>query len=311
MKNKLTIATRGSKLALWQAEHIASRLTERYDGLTVELKIIKTSGDKILDVPLAKVGGKGLFVKEIEEALMDGSADLAVHSMKDVPAQLPEGLKLGVMPEREQATDTFLSVDYPTLSDLPTGAVVGTSSLRRQSQVLGLRPDLDVVSLRGNLDTRVRKLKEARFAGIIVATAGLRRLGLCAPHAQVLGPPEFLPAVGQGALGLEYREDDAEIEELLGFMDHFSSRVCVTAERAFLHRLEGGCQVPIAGHATMPSRERVVLEGLVADLEGERVFRDRVEGKAIDARDLGVALAEKVLDAGGRQVLDEIYYQES
>jgi len=307
----LTIATRGSKLALWQAEHIASRLTERYDGLTVELKIIKTSGDKILDVPLAKVGGKGLFVKEIEEALMDGSADLAVHSMKDVPAQLPEGLKLGVMPEREQATDTFLSVDYPTLSDLPTGAVVGTSSLRRQSQVLGLRPDLDVVSLRGNLDTRVRKLKEARFAGIIVATAGLRRLGLCAPHAQVLGPPEFLPAVGQGALGLEYREDDAEIEELLGFMDHFSSRVCVTAERAFLHRLEGGCQVPIAGHATMPSRERVVLEGLVADLEGERVFRDRVEGKAIDARDLGVALAEKVLDAGGRQVLDEIYYQES
>jgi len=242
---------------------------------------------------------------------MDGSADLAVHSMKDVPAQLPEGLKLGVMPEREQATDPFLSVDHPTLSDLPTGAVVGTSSLRRQSQVLGLRPDLEVVSLRGNLDTRVRKLKEGRFAAIIVATAGLRRLGLCAPHAQVLGPPEFLPAVGQGALGLEYREDDAEIEELLGFMDHFPSRVCVTAERAFLHRLEGGCQVPIAGHAIMPSRERVVLEGLVADLEGKRVFRDRVEGKAIDARDLGVALAEKVLDVGGRQVLDEIYYQES
>jgi len=230
----ITIATRGSKLALWQAEHIAARLRERHPGLAVELLKIKTTGDKILDVPLAKVGGKGLFVKEIEEALLDGRADIAVHSMKDVPAVLPAGLVIGAVPQREDPTDALLSVAYDGLAGLPRGARVGTSSLRRQAQLAALRPDLAIETLRGNLDTRVKKLLSGQFAAIVVASAGLNRLGLAAPKRHTLAPPEFLPAVAQGALGIELRADRADVASLLAFLDHEPTRLAVTAERAFL-----------------------------------------------------------------------------
>jgi hydroxymethylbilane synthase len=284
---------------------VATRLRETHPGLAVTLLPIKTKGDKILDVPLAKVGGKGLFVKEIEEALLDGRADLAVHSMKDVPAEQPEGLVVGVIPEREDPCDRLLSVVYDSLDALPRGATVGTSSLRRKAQLLGLRPDLSIIDLRGNLDTRVGKLLDGRFDAIIVATAGLNRLGLAAPKSVRLGPPEFLPAAAQGALGLEYRRDDPETADLTAFFDHPESHDAVTAERAFLARLEGGCQVPIAAHAVI-SGETVSLAGLVADPDTGRTFRDAIAGKRSEAAALGRALAESVLAMGARAVLDAV-----
>ena len=304
----MRIATRGSQLALWQARYIQGRLEARYPGLRVELVVIKTRGDKIVDVPLAKVGGKGLFVKEIEDALLAGEADMAVHSMKDVPAKLPEGLKIGVIPEREQPTDTLLSVHYAGLDALPHGARVGTSSLRRQSQLLAIRPDLRLVSLRGNLDTRVRKLHEEAFDAIVVATAGLRRLGLSAPQAEELAPPRFYPAVAQGALGIEYREDRSDLDQMLGFLDHPPSRWCVEAERAFLFTLEGGCQVPIAGYAHLdPEGRHVHLTGLVADVAGTTVVLRSGSAKTHQAAALGVSLANQVLAAGGQGILDAVY----
>ncbi|MBP9944313.1 MAG: hydroxymethylbilane synthase [Desulfomicrobium sp.] len=304
--NTIRIATRGSKLALWQAHHISGLLRAQYPGLTVELNIIKTKGDKILDVPLAKIGGKGLFVKEIEEALLAGEADIAVHSMKDVPAELPEGLKLGIIPEREQPTDSFLSVDYPDVASLPAGARVGTSSLRRQTQLMGMRRDLCILSLRGNLDTRVGKLMAGEFDAIIVATAGMNRLELSAPQMQELAPPLFYPAVAQGALGIEYRVDRPELDELLAFLDHAASRVCVEAERSFLFGLDGGCQVPIAGHATLCGDE-ITLTGLVADLCGERVIRRQASAPSREALKLGADVAKAVLADGGQEILDEVY----
>lgn len=304
--NTIRIATRGSKLALWQAHHISGLLRAQYPGLTVDLNIIKTKGDKILDVPLAKIGGKGLFVKEIEEALLAGEADIAVHSMKDVPAELPEGLKLGIIPEREQPTDSFLSVDYADVASLPAGARVGTSSLRRQTQLMGMRRDLCILSLRGNLDTRVNKLLAGEFDAIIVATAGMNRLGLTAPKMQELAPPQFFPAVAQGALGIEYRADRPELDGLLAFLDHAPSRVCVQAERSFLFGLDGGCQVPIAGFATL-SGDQITLTGLVADLCGDRVIRRQASAPSHAALELGADVAKAVLAAGGQDILDEVY----
>ncbi|MDY7000653.1 MAG: hydroxymethylbilane synthase [Thermodesulfobacteriota bacterium] len=305
---KLTIATRGSKLALWQAEHVKALLEKEYPGIEVELLKIKTTGDKILDVPLAKVGGKGLFVKEIEEALLDGRADLAVHSMKDVPVELPEGLMLGIIPEREDFTDTLLSVNFNGLAELPKGAKVGTSSLRRKSQLLLLRPDLDIQDLRGNVDTRLRKLNEGQFDAIVMATAGLKRLGLSAPKHQILGPPQFLPAVAQGALGIEYHKDREDVAKALAFLDHPESRISVMAERGFLTGLEGGCQVPIAAHASL-NGDTVTLTGFVADLEASHIVHRQTKGPASKAFDLGLALAQEVLDAGGKAILDEVYGQ--
>jgi hydroxymethylbilane synthase len=302
---KLVIATRGSKLALWQARHIQSRLLE-FGCPKVDLLPLKTTGDKIQDVPLAKVGGKGLFVKEIEEAMLDGRADLAVHSMKDVPTEQPAGLVLGVVPERELPSDSLLSVHHDSLKQLPQGATVGTSSLRRQAQLLILRPDLCIESLRGNVDTRLRKLLEGQFEAIVMATAGLKRLGLAAPKQSVLGPPDFLPAIGQGALGIEYRADDAELAAFLAPLNHHASSVCVAAERGFLAGLEGGCQVPIAGYATLAG-DTVTLEGLVADCEGRRVIRRGRSGPASSARELGLGLAAEVLAGGGKAILDELY----
>ena len=308
---KVTIATRGSQLALWQAEHIKSRLMAQYEGLEVELLILKTKGDIILDVPLAKVGGKGLFVKEIEEALLAGTADLAVHSMKDVPMVLPEGLTLGAVPEREVCTDLFLSEKYAALEDLPQGAKLGTSSLRRQSQALALRPDLEVAMLRGNVETRLRKMKEGQYDAIILARAGVKRLGLGASLQQDLTPPSFLPAVGQGALGIEIRDDRPEMRELVAFLDHTPTRLCVTAERAFLRRLDGGCQVPIAAHAVLEG-EGLVLEALVADPLGKVVFRDTVCCAATleEAEAAGQKLAEKLLADGADKILAELYQAE-
>ena len=308
---KVTIATRGSQLALWQAEHIKSRLMAQYEGLEVELLILKTKGDIILDVPLAKVGGKGLFVKEIEEALLAGTADLAVHSMKDVPMVLPEGLTLGAVPEREICTDLFLSEKYAALEDLPQGAKLGTSSLRRQSQALALRPDLEVAMLRGNVETRLRKMKEGQYDAIILARAGVKRLGLGASLQQDLTPPSFLPAVGQGALGIEIRDDRPEMRELVAFLDHSPTRLCVTAERAFLRRLDGGGQVPIAAHAVLEGEE-LCLEALVADPLGKVVFRDTVRCAATleDADAAGQKLAEKLLADGADKILAELYQAE-
>ncbi len=307
MSDRITVATRGSKLALWQAEHIAERLKSQDPALEVELMIIKTSGDKIQDVPLAKVGGKGLFVKEIEEALLAGEADLAVHSMKDMPAAMVSGLTLGVIPKRDDHTDALLSTAYDGLDALPSGSVVGTSSLRRQAQILALRPDLQIEPLRGNLDTRLRKLEQDQFAAIIVASVGLKRLGLSAPYQTPLGPPGFLPAIGQGALGIEYRQGDTAIEERIQFLNDEVTRATVTAERAFLHELEGGCQVPIGGLARMEGPGRLVLEGLVADVDGTTVIRRSAEGKAEDAEAIGRDVARAILESGGKSILDRVY----
>lgn len=308
--NTLVIATRGSALALWQANHIKDCLESEHPGLTVELLKIKTKGDKILDVPLAKVGGKGLFVKEIEEALLDGRAHLAVHSMKDVPTELPEGLEVGIIPEREDPTDTLLSVNYAGLDNLPHNAKVGTSSLRRQSQLAALRPDLEITWLRGNLDTRVGKLMDGQYDAIILATAGLNRLGMTAPHMEILGPPDFLPAVAQGALGIEYRKDNAEVIKMLAFLDHQPTKYQVLAERGFLTGLDGGCQVPIAAWSVLEG-DRIRLTGFVADVDGSRPIRMEEEGHVDDAWDMGMALADRVLKAGGKEILDEVYSREN
>ena len=306
---KLVIATRGSALALWQANHIKALLQERHARLDVELLVLKTRGDVILDVPLAKVGGKGLFVKEIEEALLSGAADIAVHSMKDVPMELPEGLVLGIVPEREDPTDLFLSVKYESLEDLPAGAVVGTSSLRRQAQVLALRPDLKVESLRGNVDTRLRKLSEGQFAAIVMATAGMKRLGLSMPKERPLTPPAFVPAVGQGALGIEFRADRKDLADMMAFMEHRPTRVCVEAERGLLAGLDGGCQVPIAGHAEMLDADTFELEGLVGEVDGSAIIRRKVTGRADEARAVGLALARALAEDGGAEILAKVYAQ--
>ncbi len=305
-RTSLVIGTRGSQLALWQAKWVQARLREVAPSVLVRLQRIRTSGDKILDVPLAKIGGKGLFVKEIEEALSRGEIDLAVHSMKDVPSMLPEGLSIVCVPVREDARDAVLARNHVALRDLPAGAKVGTSSLRRQSQLLAHRPDLTVGMLRGNVNTRLRKLQEGEFDAILLAAAGLTRLGWAGHVTEYLPSSVSLPAVGQGALGIESRADDTFVRELLAPIDDPRTSVAVSTERAFLDRLEGGCQVPIAGHAVVENR-MVQFEGLVASIDGTRVIRDRIEGPVEQAAPLGVSLAQRILDAGGKQILDQIY----
>lgn len=321
----LIIATRGSRLALWQAHHVRDRLRAADPQRDIELLVLKTRGDIILDVPLAKVGGKGLFVKEIEEALLDGRADLAVHSMKDVPMSLPEGLTLGAVLEREDPDDLFLSHHFASLDALPAGARVGTSSLRRQAQVLALRPDLQVLMLRGNVDTRLGKLAQGQYEAIIMASSGIRRLELTLPFEERLAPPRFLPACGQGALGVEFRDDRADLHALCAFLDHEDTRLCVEAERGFLAGLNGGCQTPIAGHAVR-GPEGLVLQGLVGAVDGSRLLRHQI---AIElplcttpdatrtnaatpataraaAREGGLTLARELLARGGDALLCEL-----
>ena len=305
-RRSLVLGTRGSRLAIWQAEWVQARLREIAPDVAVTLQRIKTSGDKILDVPLAKIGGKGLFVKEIEEALLQGTIDLAVHSMKDVPTVLPEGLDILCVPEREDPRDALISRNGASLDQLPKGARVGTSSLRRQAQLLHRRPDLKIEVLRGNLDTRLRKLRDGEFEAIVLAAAGLRRMGWTEQVTEYLPAGVSLPAIGQGALGIEGRRDDAFVRGLVSALEHPPTRAAVTAERALLEKMEGGCQVPIAAHATIAG-DRLRLEGLVASVDGRQLVQDSVEGPAADARQLGTRLGEQLLRRGGDAILKEIY----
>jgi hydroxymethylbilane synthase len=274
--------------------------------MTVSIQRIQTSGDKILDVPLAKIGGKGLFVKEIEEALLRGEIDLAVHSMKDVPTQLPEGLDILCVPPREDPRDALISHQSVSFDQLKSGARVGTSSLRRQAQLLYHRPDFTIEMLRGNLDTRLRKLREGQYDAIVLAAAGLRRLGWDKEVTEYLPTERSLPAIGQGALGIEGRRDDAFLRTLIAKLEHPPTRTAILAERALLQRLEGGCQVPIAAHARLKG-DRLELEGMIASVDGHRMIRDQVEGPADNPQALGLELAERLLAQGGDKILDVIF----
>ncbi|WP_371970918.1 hydroxymethylbilane synthase [Acinetobacter sp. AL9] len=302
----LKIATRQSPLALWQAEHIRARLEAMHADLTVELVTFVTQGDKILDTPLAKIGGKGLFVKELEAALMDGRADLAVHSMKDVPMALPEGLSLAVICEREDPLDAFVSNHYASFADLPQGAKVGTSSLRRKCQILKARPDLEIIDLRGNVGTRLSKLDDGQYDAIILASAGLKRLGLAERIRHTIQPDLSLPAVGQGALGLECRsQDQAVLDLILPLMDA-DTNVCVRAERAFNAYLEGGCQVPIAGYATLQNGQ-LQIEGRVGSVDGQTILKAVQYGAPEQAEMLGEELAKALLAQGAGELLKALY----
>lgn len=304
----IVIATRRSALARWQAEHVAD-LLRALTGSPVELLPLVTRGDKILDVPLAKVGGKGLFVKEIEEALLDGRADLAVHSLKDVPTELPPGLVLGAIPVREDPRDALCAPKWRSLDALPQGAKVGTSSLRRQTQLKALRPDLELVSIRGNVQTRLDRAG-ADCDAVILAHAGLKRLGLADAATQVLQPTQCLPAIGQGALAIEIRADDPRIGPLVEKLDHQETRAAVEAERALLATLEGGCQVPIAGYATVRDG-RIRLDGLVGTVDGSTVLRVEREGPASDAARLGREAGEELLANGAREILAALIGKEA
>lgn len=305
MKAKLTIGTRQSLLALWQSNHIAALLREKYPECEVVLKKIVTKGDRILDVPLAQIGGKGLFTKEIETELADGTIDLAVHSLKDMPTVLPEGLCLTAITERANVGDAFVSNKYTSFEELPLGAVIGTSSLRRKAQLLAARPDLQIMDLRGNVDTRLRKLDEGLYDAIILAAAGLERLGHGDRITALIPPDVCLPAVGQGALAIEARTADDEVRSMLEFLNDLPTKQSTDAERAFLGLLEGGCQVPIGVHADVAG-EQIKIEAIIAALDGSTVLRDAITGKAEDAVALGQQLGKKMLAAGGQEILAAI-----
>ncbi len=306
MSETLRIATRKSLLALWQAEYVKAELERHHPGLTVELVPLVSRGDKILDVPLAKVGGKGLFVKELEHAITSGEADIAVHSMKDVPMEFPEGLGLPVICPREDPRDAFVSNHYKQLSDMPSGTVVGTSSLRRQCQILAARPDLEVKFLRGNVQTRLRKLDDGEYDAIVLATAGLVRLELEERIRSRIAPEESLPAGGQGAVGIECRTDDPRTIELISPLHHEPTAELVLAERAMNRRLEGGCQVPIACYA-IPSDEGLWLRGLVGSPDGTEMLYDEIRGPIAEGEAMGITLAERLLAAGADRILAEVY----
>jgi len=338
-KNKVLIGTRGSKLALWQAEWVKSELKRLYPDLKIELSKIKTTGDKILNVPLAKVGGKGLFVKEIEESLLSKEVDIAVHSMKDVPTDLPEGLNIGAICRREDPRDAFLSrisnfkFQISNFKSLPQGAIIGTSSLRRSCQLHNIRPDLHIEGLRGNLDTRLRKLDEGQFDAIILAAAGIKRLGLTDRITEMLPTEISLPAIGQGAIGIECRVDDEFMNNLISLLDNKKTSICVRAERAFLKRLGGGCQVPIAAYARIVSQQSIFnnqqtplhpplakggsrggndsallfMDGLVGSITGDMIIRGHIEGSPDLAESFGITLAEDILSRGAKELLEKIY----
>ncbi|MCU7843491.1 MAG: hydroxymethylbilane synthase [Candidatus Thiodiazotropha sp. (ex Monitilora ramsayi)] len=306
MSQTIRIATRKSPLAMWQAEHVAAELKKAHPGIEVELLGMTTQGDKILDTPLAKIGGKGLFIKELEQGLLSGDADIAVHSMKDVPVELPEGLHLPVIMQREDPRDAFVSNNYKHLDELPEGACVGTSSLRRQSQLAERRPDLKIKSLRGNVNTRLRKLDEGEYDAIILAAAGLKRLGFESRITALIGPEQSLPAIGQGAVGIECRADDTETNALIAPLHHEETAVCVRAERAMNQRLNGGCQVPIAGYAMLESGN-LWLRGLVGEPDGSDIIRGEVEGATNEAEAMGIGLAERLLEWGADEILKALY----
>ena len=305
MKKIITIGTRKSLLALWQSNYIKDCLEKKYPDCEVRLQKIVTKGDKILDVPLSKIGGKGLFTKEIETALLDGEADLAVHSLKDMPTKLPDGLCLTAITRRAVVGDAFVSNKYRTFAEMPAGAVLGTSSLRRKAQLLARRPDLDIRDLRGNVDTRLRKLDDGQYDAIILAAAGLTRLGYADRIRETLPCDFCIPAVGQGALAIECRSDNTEVRNLLEFLNHPETKSCTDAERAFLGLVEGGCQVPIGVHADI-ANDTMHITAIIASLDGSTLIRDEIDGNPADAIVLGKTLGNRMLETGGREILDAI-----
>ncbi len=303
----IRIATRKSPLALWQAEYVAARLRQLHPGLATEIIGMSTRGDKILDTPLSKIGGKGLFVKELEQGILAGEADLAVHSMKDVPVEFPDGLHLAVILQREDPRDAFVCNHYDDLMELPLGAVVGTASLRRQCQIAARRPDLRIEVLRGNVNTRLRKLDDGEFAAILLAASGLKRLEFDSRIRRLLPPEESLPAIGQGALGIECRCDDAYLHQLLAPLHHLPTAHCVEAERAMNRRLQGGCQVPIGGYALLNDQGELWLRGLVGTPDGTTLIRGERRGTPEEREVLGNDLAEELLAQGAATILNALY----
>ncbi len=302
----IRIATRKSPLALWQAKHVAARLQAAFPGLRAELVAMTTRGDKLLDAPLAKVGGKGLFVKELEQGMLDGEADIAVHSMKDVPVEFPEGLHLAAILEREDPRDALVSVRYPSFQSLPPDAKIGTSSLRRQCQIRERFPACETLNLRGNVNTRLAKLDAGEFDAIVLAAAGLKRLGLNQRITEVLPPETSLPAIGQGAIGIECRADDVRVNGLVSVLHDETTALRVMAERAMNERLQGGCQVPIADYAELENG-LIRLRGLVGSPDGRRMIRGEMTGSVENARNLGIMLAEELLAKGADNILRELY----
>lgn len=302
---RLRIATRKSPLALWQAEHVRARLLEIHSKLQVELVTMSTQGDRVLDSPLAKIGGKGLFVKELEQGMLEGRADIAVHSMKDVPVNFPPGLGIGAILEREDPQDGLVSNRFGSIEELPQGARVGTSSLRRQCQLRARRPDLQLLDLRGNVNTRLGKLDRGNYDAIVLACAGLKRLGMASRITRALTPEELLPAIGQGVIGIECRLEDEPVKRLLEPLDHASTRLRVQAERAFNATLSGGCQAPVAGFSLL-NNDLIELRGLVGRPDGSEIVRGQISGPAQDADTLGRELAEELLARGARLILDDL-----
>ena len=304
--SKLRIATRKSPLALWQANHVRDALMARNSGLDVELFTMTTQGDKILDTPLAKVGGKGLFVKELELGILEGEADLAVHSMKDVPVEFPDGLGLAAILEREDPRDALISNAFTSIDTLPQGARVGTSSLRRQCQLRACRPDLEVLDLRGNVNTRLAKLDIGDYDAILLAAAGVKRMGWEDRITELLPPEQFLPAIGQGAIGIEIRVADEKVSRIVEVLNDEQTATRIRAERALNERLQGGCQVPIAGYSEI-SHGVMVLRALVGRPDGTELVQGVISGKPEDAEELGQVLADDLLSRGAKQILDEVY----
>lgn len=305
MRPIIKIGTRQSALALWQAEYVAKCLRDKYPGLTVELVKMTTKGDRILDAPLSKIGGKGLFTKALETAMLEQRTDIAVHSLKDMPALVPEGLTIACITKRYDAGDAFVSNKYDRFDQLPAGAIVGTSSLRRRAQLLAMRPDLAIRDLRGNVNSRLAKLDGGEYDALILACAGLKRLGFGGRIKEVISRENLLPAVGQGALAIEARAEDKEILELIGFLDHEDTRAAASLERAFLARVEGGCQVPVGVYAQV--KEAVIeAEAVIASLDGSRVFRGKITGGLEEAASLGRQLAESLLADGALEIMQEL-----
>lgn len=305
--DKIRIATRKSALALWQAEHVAGLLRRHHPGLEVELVKMVTQGDKILDVPLAKVGGKGLFVKELEQGLLDGRADIAVHSLKDLPAEIPAGLQVPVVLPREDPRDAFVANHYDRFEDLPAAARIGTSSLRRQAQLRARYPEMSINDLRGNVDTRLRKLDDGEYDAIILAAAGLKRLGFGQRIRQALAPEISLPAIGQGTIGVQCREGDETVYDMISPLLDGPTYTRTVAERAMNRRLQGGCQVPLAGYAELPSQHELKMRGFVGHPDGSHALHGNITGRPEEAAALGTRLAEDLLNQGADKILREIY----
>ena len=305
MTSKLIIGTRGSKLALFQANLVKSKLKTAYPSLEVVINIIKTKGDKILDIALSKIGDKGFFTKEIQDSLSKKEVDIAVHSLKDLPTESPKGTQLGAIMERANHRDVLVSVDGKKLADFTSDDKIATSSLRRKSQLIQLNKEVQVVEIRGNVDTRIRKMHDGHCQGMIMAAAGVERLGLNNHITEYLNENQMLTAPGQGAIALEIREGDNEILDILSVLNHKKSSICVTAERSFLNRLEGGCQIPFAAHATLDG-DTLTVEGLVATLDGRKIQREKIIGNSKDAIQLGIDLANSIQDNGGYEILEEV-----